>query len=85
MTTLNIPKFGELLAPHLSRIPDAARPGALARLERSAAERYRGWAEALRSTPKAYCCVLSAALRCVLGAAPLQLQGAVGQHRLSLR
>ena len=47
MTTLNIPKFGELLAPHLSRIPDAARPGALARLERSAAERYRGWAEAL--------------------------------------
>ena len=47
MTTLNIPKFGELLAPHLSRIPDAARPGALARLERSAAERYRGWALAL--------------------------------------
>ena len=47
MTTVNIPKFGELLAPHLSRIPDAARPGALARLERSAAERYRGWAEAL--------------------------------------
>ena len=47
MQTISIPQFGQLLAPHLSRIPDAARPGTLARLERSAAARYRGWAEAL--------------------------------------
>ena len=47
MTEVTIPSFGELLSPQLSRIPDPARPGCLARLERSAAERYRGWAAEL--------------------------------------
>lgn len=47
MNKPTIPMFGELLAPYLSQIPDEAKPGALAILERGAAERYRGWAEAV--------------------------------------
>jgi hypothetical protein len=44
---VTIPKFGELLGPLLSQVPPAAYPGFLARLERSAADRYRAWAEAI--------------------------------------
>jgi len=47
MNKPTIPMFGELLAPYLSQIPAEATPGALAILERGAAERYRGWAEAV--------------------------------------
>jgi len=47
MQAITIPQFGQLLAPQLSRVPDSARPGTLARLERAAAARYRTWAEAL--------------------------------------
>lgn len=39
------PQFGELLAPYIGSVPDEARPTFLAGLERSAAERYRRWAE----------------------------------------
>lgn len=42
-----IPNFGALLTPVLSRVPDAARPRFLALLERTAADRYRGWAAEL--------------------------------------
>jgi hypothetical protein len=42
-----IPNFGALLAPVLSRVPDAARPRFLALLERTAADRYRVWAAQL--------------------------------------
>ena len=42
-----IPHFGALLTPVLSRVPDAARPRFLALLERTAADRYRGWAAEL--------------------------------------
>ena len=41
------PDFGALLAPHISSVPEAAVPAFLARLERTAAERYRMWAEML--------------------------------------
>lgn len=47
MSKLKIPLFGELLAPFLTPIPAEAKPGALALLERGAAERYRGWADAV--------------------------------------
>jgi hypothetical protein len=47
MTKLTIPLFGELLAPFLTPIPAEAKPGSLAILERGAAERYRGWADAV--------------------------------------
>ena len=42
-----VPNFGELLGPYLSRVPAASIPRFLARLERGAADRYRGWAAAL--------------------------------------
>ncbi len=41
----DIPNFGELLAPHLSAVPPEAFPFLLSQLERTAAARYRGWAE----------------------------------------
>lgn len=47
MNKPKIPIFGELLAPFLTPIAVTAKPGALAILERGAAERYRGWAEAV--------------------------------------
>lgn len=40
------PNFGELLSPVLAQVPAGARPRFLAMLERTAADRYRGWAEA---------------------------------------
>jgi len=40
-----IPSFGELLRPLLGRVPPSSLPAFLAGLERSAAGRYRGWAE----------------------------------------
>ena len=47
MTALEIPRFGELLSPYISQVPDSARPRFLALLERGAANRYRMWAEQL--------------------------------------
>ncbi len=41
-----VPQFGALLRSHIASVPDAARPAFLAGLERSAAARYREWAEA---------------------------------------
>lgn len=41
-----VPQFGALLRSHITSVPDAARPAFLAGLERSAAARYRTWAEA---------------------------------------
>ena len=41
------PNFGALLADYIGSVPDASRPRFLARLERGAADRYRGWAAAL--------------------------------------
>ncbi len=38
------PDFARLLGPFIEPIPEAARPAFLARLERTAAERYRLWA-----------------------------------------
>jgi hypothetical protein len=46
MGDLEIPNFGALLAPAISSVSEAARPGLLARLERGAADRYRMWVEA---------------------------------------
>jgi hypothetical protein len=40
-----IPNFAALLGELIVSIPDASRAGFVARLERTAAERYRGWAE----------------------------------------
>ena len=45
MRKIEIPNFGELLAEHLSSVPQAAYPYLLSQLERTAAARYRGWAE----------------------------------------
>ncbi len=45
MSNPNIPNFGELLAEHLSGVPAEAYPYLLSQLERTAADRYRGWAE----------------------------------------
>ena len=45
MTKPEIPEFGALLGPILADVPAAALPGFLARLERTAADRYRAWAE----------------------------------------
>ncbi len=42
-----VPQFGALLRDHISSVPDTARPAYLSGLERSAAERYRQWAEQL--------------------------------------
>ncbi len=44
---LEIPNFGKLLAPHLGAVPMEAYPYLLSELERTAAERYRGWAQAV--------------------------------------
>ncbi|MBT4161343.1 MAG: hypothetical protein HOC70_07670 [Gammaproteobacteria bacterium] len=40
-----VPNFGELLAEHLNGVPPDAYPFLLSQLERTAAARYRGWAE----------------------------------------
>ena len=45
MKDLDIPNFGELLAPYLNDVPSDALPFLLSQLERTAADRYRGWAE----------------------------------------
>ncbi len=47
MADLTIPNFGELLAPQIGSVPEDAVPAFLARLERSAAQRYREWAASL--------------------------------------
>lgn len=47
MSGVNAPDFASLLAPHIQTVPEEALPSFLARLERSAAERYRMWADAL--------------------------------------
>ncbi|MAE93074.1 MAG: hypothetical protein CL910_00295 [Deltaproteobacteria bacterium] len=44
MAALEIPNFPEILMETLVSVPEASRVGFLARLERSAAGRYRGWA-----------------------------------------
>ena len=41
-----VPQFGALLRSHITSVPDAARPVFLSGLERSAAARYRQWADA---------------------------------------
>ena len=43
----DVPQFGALLAEYIVAVPEASRPRFLARLERGAADRYRGWAAAL--------------------------------------
>ena len=45
MSDIAIPNFGELLAEHLSGVPQEAYPFLLSQLERTAADRYRLWAE----------------------------------------
>lgn len=45
MANLQIPNFGELLAPYLGAVSAEALPFLLSQLERTAAARYRGWAE----------------------------------------
>ena len=45
MSDAEIPNFGELLAEHLGGVPAKAYPYLLSQLERTAADRYRGWAE----------------------------------------
>ena len=45
MSEIEIPNFGELLAEHLGAVPPEAYPYLLSQLERTAAARYRGWAE----------------------------------------
>lgn len=47
MAELEIPDFGALLAPQIGSVPADAVPAFLARLERSAAQRYRDWAVSL--------------------------------------
>jgi len=47
MPSLDIPNFGELLAPFLSQLPAEALPYMLSQLERTAADRYRYWADAI--------------------------------------
>ena len=44
---IEVPDFGSLLAPHIGSIPEASQPAFLSRLERTAADRYRHWAEQL--------------------------------------
>ncbi|MEH6515266.1 MAG: hypothetical protein V7742_01190 [Halioglobus sp.] len=44
-TTVAIPDFGALLAPYIGSVPQDAIPAFLASLERTAAERYRMWAD----------------------------------------
>ena len=43
----DVPQFGALLRPHIQSVPPEAQPAFLAGLERSAAARYRTWAEQL--------------------------------------
>lgn len=43
----DVPQFGALLREHIQSIPPEAQPAFLAGLERSAAQRYRDWAELL--------------------------------------
>ncbi len=45
MKNIDIPNFGELLAEHLAGVPAEAYPYLLSQLERTAADRYRQWAE----------------------------------------
>ncbi len=45
MADIVIPNFGEILAEHLSGVSEAAFPYLLSQLERTAAARYRTWAE----------------------------------------
>ncbi len=45
MTEFKIPNFGELLGSHLGAVPTEAYPYLLSQLERTAADRYRGWAK----------------------------------------
>jgi hypothetical protein len=40
-----VPQFGALLREHIESVPVEAQPAFLAGLERSAADRYRAWAE----------------------------------------
>jgi hypothetical protein len=47
MPQVTVPNFGELLAPYIGSVPAEAVPAFLARLERTAADRYRMWAEAV--------------------------------------
>lgn len=47
MSTVTAPDFATLLAGHIGSVPEAAVPAFLARLERTAANRYRMWAEAV--------------------------------------
>jgi hypothetical protein len=47
MRAITIPNFGELLAEHLDQVPPDTLPYMLSQLERTAADRYRGWAEAV--------------------------------------
>lgn len=47
MKEITVPDFAQLLAPYIGEIPQASMPAFLARLERTAAERYRRWAEQL--------------------------------------
>lgn len=47
MSELQVPNFGELLAPYIGQVPEAQVPNFLALLERGAAERYRMWAAEL--------------------------------------
>ncbi len=47
MTTWpDVPQFGALLRSHIDSVPATARPAFLSGLERSAAARYRTWADA---------------------------------------
>jgi hypothetical protein len=45
MNKVNIPNFGEILGAHLSAVAPQAYPFLLSQLERTAAARYRQWAE----------------------------------------
>ncbi|MEQ8860873.1 MAG: hypothetical protein RIC56_19685 [Pseudomonadales bacterium] len=47
MGEVKIPRFGEVLQEHLSGVPAEAYPYLLSQLERTAAARYRGWADAV--------------------------------------
>ena len=47
MSEVAIPNFGEVLSEHLGGVPGEAYPYLLSQLERTAADRYRGWAEAV--------------------------------------
>jgi hypothetical protein len=44
MATITVPIFGDLLRAHLDGVPRSAYPYLLSSLERTAADRYRGWA-----------------------------------------